>query len=105
MGWVLVVAAGFFEVAFTTAMKASEGFSRPVPTLVFFVTAATSFYLLTRAVEHLPLGTAYAVWTGIGATGTALVGILVFGEAATPSRLFFLGLLIFSILGLKLVSQ
>ena len=105
MGWALVVVAGFFEVAFTTAMKASEGFTRPAPTLVFFITAAISFYLLTRAVQHLPLGTAYAVWTGIGATGTALVGIFVYGEAATLPRLFFLGLLIFSILGLKFVSN
>ena len=105
MGWLLVIVAGLFEVAFTTAMKASEGFSRPVPTLVFFITATASFYLLTRAVEHLPLGTAYAVWTGIGATGTALVGIVVYGEAATLARLFFLGLLIFSILGLKFVSD
>ena len=105
MGWVLVMIAGVFEVAFTTMMKASEGFTRPVPTVLFAIAAITSFYLLTRAVEYLPLGTAYAVWTGIGAAGTVLVGIAVYSEPANPARLFFLGLLIAAILGLKLVSD
>ncbi len=105
MGWILVVIAGMFEVGFTTAMKASEGFSRPLPTLMFFLSAGMSFWLLTKAVEHLPLGTAYAVWTGIGAIGTVAVGIGVYGEPAGLGRMFFLGLLIFSILGLKFVSD
>jgi quaternary ammonium compound-resistance protein SugE len=105
MGWLLVIVAGVFEVGFTTAMKASENFSRPIPTVMFFLSAGLSFWLLTRAIQYLPLGTAYAVWTGIGAIGTVAVGILIYGEPAGPARMFFLGLLIFSILGLKFVSN
>ncbi len=105
MGWVLVAIAGIFEFGFTTAMKASEGFSRPVPTVLFYLSAGMSFWLLTKAVENLPLGTAYAVWTGIGAIGTVAVGILVYGEPAGLGRTFFLVLLIFSIVGLKFVSS
>ena len=105
MGWLLVIAAGLFEVGFTTALKASEGFSRPGPTALFLVSAIISFYLLTRALEYLPLGTAYAVWTGIGAVGTVAVGIWLYGEPAGPARMFFIGLLIFSILGLKFVAR
>ena len=105
MGWLLVIVAGGFEVGFTTAMKASEGFTRPVPTILFFLSAGISFFLLTRAIVYLPLGTAYAVWTGIGAIGTVAIGIILYGEPAGLGRMFFLGLLIFSILGLKLVSD
>ena len=104
MGWLLVVIAGLFEVGFTTAMKASEGFSRPVPSLLFFLSAGVSFYLLTKAVEHLPLGTAYAVWTGIGTIGTALLGILLLGESAGALRLACIALIAAGIIGLKLVT-
>ena len=104
MGWVYVVAAGFFEIAFTTAMKMSEGFSRLYPTLFFVLFSIASFFLLVRSLTSLPLGTAYAVWTGIGAFGTAFIGILYFKEPATVGRIFFLLTLIGSVIGLKLVS-
>lgn len=104
MAWVFVIIAGFFEVGFTTFMKLSEGFSRWPYTLGFVTSAAISFYLLTLATRTLSLGTAYAVWTGIGACGTALVGILFFQDSAHPLRLFFLVLIIASVVGLKYVE-
>ncbi len=105
MGWLYVVIAGGFEVAFTTAMKESAGFTRLWPTVLFFVFSALSFWFLTRAIVTLPISTAYAVWVGIGAVGATLVGVLAYGEPAGLARMFFIGLLIFSIVGLKLVSD
>lgn len=105
MAWAVLLLAGLFEIGFTTAMKASEGFTRPIPSVLFAISAVLSFWLLTRAVETLPLGTAYAVWVGIGAVGTVLVGVFVYGEAASPLRIFFIGTLIASIIGLKFVSE
>ena len=104
MPWLYLILAGLFEIGFTTCLKLSEGFSRLWPSLGFLCCATLSFWLLTRAIQTIPLGTAYAVWTGIGAFGTALIGILIFGEPATALRLVFLVLLIGSIIGLKLVS-
>ena len=104
MAWVYLIIAGFFEIGFTTSLKLSEGFTRWFPSLLFVIFAAASFYLLTRALQVIALGTAYAIWTGIGAFGTALVGIIYFQESTSFWRLFFLFLLIVSILGLKLVS-
>lgn len=104
MGWFYIVVAGFFEIGFTTAMKMSEGFTRLYPSVFFCLFAIASFFLLTRSLASLPLGTAYAVWTGIGAFGTALIGILYFGEPATFGRVFFLLALIGSVIGLKVVS-
>ncbi|HYG12721.1 MAG TPA: multidrug efflux SMR transporter [Methylophilaceae bacterium] len=104
MSWLYLLLAGLFEIGFTTCLKLSESFSRLWPSLGFLLCAVASFWLLTRAIQTIPLGTAYAVWTGIGAFGTALIGILVFGEPATALRLVFLTLLIGSIIGLKLVS-
>ena len=104
MSWFYLLLAGLFEIGFTTCLKLSEGFSRLWPSLGFLFCAVASFWLLTRAVQTIPLGTAYAVWTGIGAFGTALIGIMVFQEPATALRMTFLVLLIGSIIGLKLVS-
>ena len=104
MAWTLLVLAGLFEIGFTTFLKLSEGFSRFWPSAGFLVCAVISFWLLTKATAVIPMGTAYAVWTGIGALGTALVGILWFSDPATTWRLVFLVLLIGSIIGLKLVS-
>jgi quaternary ammonium compound-resistance protein SugE len=104
MAWVLLLLAGLFEIAFTTALRYTEGLSRPLPLLAFVVFASISLYLLMKAAETIPLGTSYAVWTGIGAAGTALAGIFYFGEPATTLRLLFLTALIGSIVGLKLVS-
>lgn len=104
MAWTLLILAGLFEIGFTTFLKLSEGFSRFWPSVGFFICAIISFWLLTRATLVIPMGTAYAVWTGIGAFGTALIGILWLGDPTTTWRLVFLVLLIGSIIGLKLVS-
>jgi quaternary ammonium compound-resistance protein SugE len=104
MVWFLLLVAGLFEVGFTTCLKLSEGFSRVGPSVGFFVFAVLSFVLLTMAVERVPLGTAYAVWTGIGASGTALVGIFFFGDPVNVTRVLFLVLIVGSIVGLKVAS-
>ena len=100
--WVYLVAAGFLEIGFALNLKASDGFSRPLPTLLFVVFAILSFVLLNLALRNLPVGTAYAVWTGIGAAGTLLFGMALLGEPATAPRLLFIGLIIFGIVGLQL---
>ncbi len=104
MAWVLLAVAGGLEVAFTTALKYAEGFTKLWPSLAFLVAYAGSAWFLAQAVKTIPLGTAYAVWTGIGAVGTALIGIALFGEPATVLRLFFLMVILGGIVGLKLVS-
>ncbi len=104
MAWLMLLVAGLLEVGFATALKMSEGFSRTGPTVAFLVLGAASFFCLTRAMGSIPLGTAYAVWTGIGALGTALVGMVWFGDPATAARLVFLALLLVALVGLKLVS-
>lgn len=104
MPWLLLIVAGLFEIGFTTCLKLSENFTNLRWTLGFLVTSSISFYLLTKATETIPMGTGYAIWTGIGAAGTVIVGILLFDEPADTWRLFFLVLLIGSIAGLKLVS-
>ncbi len=105
MDWFLLILAGICEVGFTTALKLSEGFSKWAYTAIFLLFASASFLLLAKATETIPIGTAYAVWTGIGAFGTALVGMLFFKESADFWRVFFLVTLIGSIIGLKLVSK
>jgi quaternary ammonium compound-resistance protein SugE len=105
MAWVFLGLAGLCEVGFTTAMKYADGFTKLAPSLIFVVLYIASAILLAQAVRTLPLGTAYAVWTGIGAVGTAIVGITVFGDPATASRLFFLALIVVGIVGLKAVSS
>ena len=104
MGWLYLLLAGVFEIVFTTSMRYLEWPPRPVPLAVFLVAAVLSFTLLVAAIKTVPLGTAYAVWTGIGAAGTALIGIWLYGEPATALRLVLLGLLIASIVGLKLAA-
>jgi quaternary ammonium compound-resistance protein SugE len=102
--WIALIAAGLFEVGFTTCMRFIDGLSRPLAIAGFIACLTLSFLLLIKATQTIPLGTAYAVWTGIGAAGTATLGILVFKEPATTLRLVFLAMLIGSIIGLKLVS-
>jgi quaternary ammonium compound-resistance protein SugE len=104
MAWVTLLLAGLFEVGFTTSMRYTEGFTKLWPTAVFLLFAAISFALLAKAAETIPLGTSYAVWTGIGAAGTVVVGIFYFGEPASALRLLFLATLIGSIIGLKLFA-
>ncbi|XPV83967.1 MAG: DMT family transporter [Halarcobacter sp.] len=86
-------------------LKLTENFTKLIPTVVFIIFAILSFYSLTKAIETIPVGTAYSVWTGIGAFGTIIIGIVFFNEPATLLRLFFLFTLIASIIGLKLVSN
>jgi len=102
--WIFLLAAGAAEIGFTTFMKLSHGFQNWIFNICFAVCALISFGLLNLATRELSLGTAYAVWTGIGALGTAIVGILFFGDPATLWRLVFLATLIVSLVGLKFVS-
>jgi quaternary ammonium compound-resistance protein SugE len=104
MGWVLLGVAGALEVGFTTALKYAEGFTKLWPSLVFLVAYAGSAWFLSQAIKTIPIGTAYAVWTGIGAVGTAVIGIALFGEPATALRVLFLAVIVGGIIGLKLVS-
>lgn len=100
----LLLLAGLFEVAWAIGLKYTDGFSRPLPTLLTLSAMAVSVLLLAMAVKQLPLGTAYAVWTGIGAVGTVLMGIWLFNEPATLARVLCLLLIIGGILGLKLLG-
>ncbi len=106
MSWLYLILAGVLEIGFTTTLKLSGGFSfqRPVYIALFTLFALASFGALNKSLADIPLGTAYAVWTGIGAFGTAVVGILFFSDPVTALRLLFLTLLIASIIGLKVVS-
>ena len=105
MAWILLVIAGLFEVGFTTCLKLSDNFANLKWTAGFVICTVISFFLLSKATQTIPLGTAYGVWTGIGAVGTATVGIIFYRESTDFWRLFFLFLLIGSILGLKVVSR
>lgn len=102
--WLILVAAGLLETCWACSLKYTAGFTRLVPTLFFIVTLAGSMFLLTAAMKNLPVGTAYAVWVGIGAAGTAIVAIFLYGETLSLSRAIFLALLIISIAGLKFTS-
>ena len=101
MAWGILIAAGGLEVFWATFLKLSEGFTKPLYTVLTFAGMAASFLLLARATRTLPLGTAYAVWTGIGALGALIVGVLLFRESLTPARLLFAALLLIGISGLK----
>lgn len=104
MSWILLILAGLFEIGFTTCLKLSDTFSKPWPSLGFIVCAGISFWLLMQATRDIPLGTAYAVWTGIGVLGTVIIGIVMFNDPLSPLRLLFLVLLIAAVIGLKAVS-
>ena len=104
MPWLYLILAGIFECAFTTCLKLSDGLTRIGWSIAFVALSIVSFAFLTLAAQKISLGTAYAVWTGIGAVGTAAVGIIWFKDPATFWRLFFLATLIGSIIGLKVVS-
>jgi quaternary ammonium compound-resistance protein SugE len=104
MAWVIILAAGLFETGFAVALKMSHGMTRIWPTAVFAACALASFALLTIALRRLEVGAAYAVWTGIGAAGTALLGVMLYNEDAAPARVLLLVALIACIVGLKYVS-
>ncbi|MFZ0266926.1 quaternary ammonium compound efflux SMR transporter SugE [Caulobacter sp.] len=104
MAWIILFIAGLFEIGWAVGLKFTEGFTRPIPTVLTGISLVASMGLLGWAVKSLPLGTAYAVWTGVGAVGTAIVGILLFKEPATAGRLVCLALIVSGILGLKLFT-
>ena len=104
MAWLYLFVAGLFEVGWAIGLKYTEGFSRLVPSLLTVGAMILSLAMLGLALKTLPVGTAYAVWTGIGAVGTAALGIYLFGEPATAARLASIGLIVAGIVGLKLVT-
>ena len=104
MAWFYLFIAGLFEIGWAIGLKYTEGFSRLWPSLFTGASMIVSLGLLGLALKSLPVGTAYAVWTGVGATGTALLGIYLFGEPATVLRLLCIGLIVSGIIGLKLVA-
>ena len=102
MGWIILLLSGLFEVGFTTSMKLSEGFSNWKGIVGFFVFGALSFGLLLKSMQTIEMGTAYAVWAGIGASGTILMGLIFFNDALNWNKLLFLSLIIIGIIGIKL---
>lgn len=104
MAWLILIVAGFFEVAFVLTMKLSNGFKSAKYTVLTVLTGAASFYLLSIALVSIPVGTGYAVWTGIGAAGSVLAGMLFFNENKQPAKLFFLACIIAGVAGLKTFS-
>jgi len=105
MPWVILFLAGLLEVAWAVGLKFTEGFTRPGATLLTGLALLGSVWLLAVSVRTLPIGTAYAVWTGIGAFGTAIVGILAFGESVTAARITLILIIVGAVVGLKLVSK
>lgn len=104
MAWVYLFIAGLFEVGWAIGLKYSDGFKRLWPSMWTLATMMGSFYFLAQALRTIPVGTGYAVWTGIGAVGTAALGIILFAESATFARLACIGLIVIGILGLKLTA-
>ena len=104
MAWVILFFAGLTEVGWAIGLKYTEGFTRPVPTILTVTCMIVSIGLLGLALKALPIGTAYAIWTGIGTVGTAILGIYLFGESTAALRLACIGLIVAGIVGLKLVS-
>ncbi|MCO1601982.1 quaternary ammonium compound efflux SMR transporter SugE [Desulfosporosinus nitroreducens] len=104
MAWIYLVIAGVFEVIWAIGLKYSHGFTKLFPSLITLGGVVVSFYLLSLAIKSLPIGTAYAIWTGIGALGVVLIGIFLFNEPANILRILFLCLIMVGIIGLKLTS-
>lgn len=105
MAWLSVFIAGVFEIMWAIAMQYSDGFSKLWPSVITVIGMLISFFLLSYAMKTLPVGTTYAVWTGIGAAGTAIMGMLLFGESREAVRLLCIGFIIAGILGLQLVEN
>ena len=104
MAWPLLIVAGILEIVWSISMKASQGFTKPNFTSITLIAAALSFWLLGLALRQLPVGTAYAVWTGVGAVGAAILGILIFNEPVTMTRIICIALIVIGIVGLKVFS-
>lgn len=105
LAWLILLLAGLFEIVWAIGLKYSHGFTKPLASIVTAIAIIISMVLLGLVAKTLPIGTAYAVWTGIGAVGTALLGILLFGDSANALRLICLALIVLGILGLKFVSE
>jgi quaternary ammonium compound-resistance protein SugE len=104
LAWIILFSAGLLEVGWAIGLKQSEGFTRLLPSVLTLAAMVASMGLLALAVRQLPIGTAYAVWTGIGAVGTAILGMALYGESAAAPRLGFIGLIVIGILGLRLTA-
>ena len=104
MAWILLVVAGLLEVGWSVGMKYTDGFTRPLPSVLTGAGIVASMLLLSYAAKSLPIGTAYGVWVGIGAAGAAVFGMAVLGEPATAARIFFVCLLLVAVVGLKATS-
>lgn len=105
MSWLILLIAGLLEVVWAIGLKYTQGFTRLVPSLMTVTAMVASVVLLSWAMKSLPVGTAYAIWTGIGAVGAAITGMLLLGESASPARLLSLGLIVAGIIGLKLSTH
>jgi len=104
MAWTYLLIAGVLEIGWAIGLKYTDGWTRLRPSVLTLVTMVASMYCLALAVREIPVGTGYAIWTGIGAVGTAILGIMLFSESAAPARLACIGLIVIGILGLKLTS-
>ncbi|WP_135212245.1 quaternary ammonium compound efflux SMR transporter SugE [Vitreimonas flagellata] len=102
--WLMLAGAGLLEIVWAIGLKYADGFTKPVPSAITIAAMAASMWLLAMAARDLPIGTAYAIWTGIGAVGAALLGIMLFNESANVARLACIGLIVAGIVGLKLSS-
>lgn len=102
--WIMLAAAGALEIVWAIGLKYADGFTKPVPSAITITAMVASMWLLAQAARTLPIGTAYAIWTGIGAVGAALLGIMLFAESANAMRLACIGLIVAGIIGLKLSS-
>ncbi|MGE8410460.1 MAG: quaternary ammonium compound efflux SMR transporter SugE [Pseudomonas sp.] len=105
MSWIILFFAGLFEVGWAVGLKYTDGFSRPLPTVLTIAAMAISLGLLGLAMKELPLGTAYAIWTGVGAVGTVIAGIILFGESMALVRLLSVALIIAGLVGLKVSAS
>jgi len=103
--WIVLVLAGLLEVCWAVGLKYTDGFRRPLPSILVIAAIAASMFLLSWAARTLPIGTAYAVWVGIGALGAAILGIILFHEPVTAARMGFLALLVVALVGLKMTSN
>ncbi|MFE1285482.1 DMT family transporter [Streptomyces sp. NPDC058751] len=104
MAWILLIVAGLLEVGWSVGMKYTDGFTRPLPSVLTGAAIVASMVLLSQAARTLPIGTAYGVWVGIGAAGAAILGMTLLDEPATAARIFFICLLLASVVGLKATS-
>jgi quaternary ammonium compound-resistance protein SugE len=105
MAWIYLFIAGLFEIGWAVGLKYTNGFTKLWPSVITVIIMILSFYFLSSAVKTIPIGTAYAIWTGIGAVGTAILGIFLFGESKEFIRLFFILLIIIGVVGLKIFSK